>query len=70
MDAILDKFGKDVTTYAYDMENFRVEADVVPGTVFYSWVFGFGGDIRILAPSEAVEEIIDMSRRMITAESI
>ena len=27
MDAILDKFGKDVTTYAYDMENFRAEVD-------------------------------------------
>ena len=33
MDAILDKFGKDVTTYAYDMENFRVETDVVPHVV-------------------------------------
>ncbi len=41
--AVLDKLGKDVTTYAYDITNFRVEADVVPGTVFYSWVFGFGG---------------------------
>ena len=29
MDAILDKFGKDVTTYAYDMENFRVEVDAI-----------------------------------------
>ena len=27
MDTILDKFGKDVTTYCYDMENFRAEVD-------------------------------------------
>ena len=40
-DAILDKFGKDVTTYCYDMENFRAEVDVVPSSVFFSWVFGF-----------------------------
>ncbi len=43
IEAVLDKLGKDVTTYAYDIANFRVEADVVPRTVFYSWVFGFGG---------------------------
>ena len=56
MDAILDKFGKDVTTYCFDMENFRVEADVVPGTVFYSWVFGFGGKVVINGPAEVKEQ--------------
>ena len=56
MDAILDKFGKDVTTYAYDMENFRAEVDVVPSSVFYSWVFGFGGDVVINGPANVKEE--------------
>ncbi|MBP5169015.1 MAG: WYL domain-containing protein, partial [Oscillospiraceae bacterium] len=60
MDAILDKFGKDVTTYAYDMENFRVEADVVPGTVFYSWVFGFGGKVVINGPADVKEQYKEM----------
>ena len=56
MDAILDKFGKDVTTYCYDMENFRAEVDVVPSSVFYSWVFGFGGDVVINGPAEVKEQ--------------
>ena len=56
MDAILDKFGKDVTTYAYDMENFRAEVDVVPSSVFYSWVFSFGGDVIINGPADVKEE--------------
>jgi len=56
MDAIMDKFGKDVTTYAYDMENFRAEVDVVPSKVFYSWVFGFGGQVRIDGPATVKEE--------------
>ncbi len=60
MDAILDKFGKDVTTYAYDMENFRVETDVVPGTVFYSWVFGFGGKVVINGPADVKEQYKEM----------
>lgn len=56
MDAILDKFGKDVTTYCYDMENFRVEVDVVVSSVFFSWVFGFEGDVVINASAEVKEE--------------
>ena len=56
MDAILDKFGKDATTYCYDMENFRAEVDVVPSSVFYSWVFGFGGDVVINGPVDVKEE--------------
>ncbi len=48
----LDMFGKDVATYCCDMENFRAEVDVVPGSVFYSWVFGFGGDVVINKPAK------------------
>jgi len=64
MDAILDKFGKDVTTYAYDMENFRVETDVVPGTVFYSWVFGFGGKVVINGPADVKEEFKQLVKKV------
>ena len=64
MDAILDKFGKDVTTYAYDMENFRAEVDVVPSSVFYSWVFGFGGDVLINGPANVKEEYKQLVQRV------
>ncbi len=64
MDAILDKFGKDVTTYCYDMENFRAEVDVVPSSVFYSWVFGFGGAVVINGPAPVKEEYKEMVRRV------
>ena len=56
MDPIMDKLGQHVTTYAYDMENFRAEVDVVPSSVFYSWVFGFGGDVVINGPADVKEE--------------
>ena len=64
MDAILDKFGKDVTTYCYDMENFRAEVDVVPSSVFYSWVFGFGGDVVINGPANVKEEYKRMVQKV------
>ena len=63
MDAILDKFGKDVTTYCYDMENFRAEVDVVVSNVFFSWVFGFDGQVVISGPEEVKAQYNEMIRK-------
>ena len=56
MDAIIDKFGKDVTTYVYDMKHFLAKVDVASSKVFFSWVFGFGGDVVIKGPDYVREE--------------
>ena len=56
MDAIIDKFGTDVTTYACDQHSFRVVAEVAVGTVFYNWIFGFNGQVKIKAPEKVREE--------------
>lgn len=56
MKTIIDRFGEDVTTLAYDMESFRVVVDVEASPTFYGWVFGFGGKIEILGPEEIREE--------------
>ena len=56
MDAIIDKFGKDVKVLANDMRSFRVIANISVGSVFYSWVFGFGGKVTIKAPEEVKNE--------------
>ena len=60
MDAILDKFGMDVATYAYDMKSFKVEVNVAVSHVFYSWVFGFDGRVKILAPDDVKQEYKEM----------
>ncbi len=56
MDAIIDKFGRDVTVLANDMKSFRAVVTTSVGPVFYSWVFGFGGKVQIKAPDEVKEE--------------
>ncbi len=56
MDAIIDRFGTDVTTYACDQHSFRVVAEVAVGTVFYNWVFGFQGQVKIKAPESVKNE--------------
>ncbi len=55
MKVIIDKFGEDVTTLAYDMESFRVLTEVAISPTFFGWVFGFEGKIEILGPSEVKE---------------
>ena len=56
MDAIIDKFGPAVTTYACDQHSFRVEATVSIGTTFYNWIFGFHGRVKIRNPENVREE--------------
>lgn len=64
MDAIIDKFGPNVETHAYDQNSFLVIANVAVGNVFYNWIFGFGGKVKIRAP-EAVKE--EYRRQVINA---
>lgn len=59
MDAIIDRFGPDVETYACDQQNFRVITEVAVGTVFFNWVFGFGGLVKIKAPEDVKNQYRD-----------
>lgn len=60
MDAIIDKFGKDVDVSAYDENSFRVDVTTSVGNVFYSWIFGFGGRVYISRPDDVKYEYAEM----------
>ena len=66
MDSIIDRFGEDVTTYAYDMTSFRAVVNVAVSHVFYSWVFGFGGKVKIKGPENVKEKYAEMLRAAVT----
>lgn len=68
MDAVIDKFGEDVTILANDMRTFRAMVTTSVGPVFYSWIFGFGGKVLIKSPEEARTEYANLLRN--AAESI
>lgn len=55
MDAIIDHFGEDVATYPLNTTSFRTVVNVSTSHIFYSWIFGFGGLVKINGP-EAVKE--------------
>ncbi len=56
MDAIIDRFGPDVEIYACDQQHFRVIMKIAIGTVFFNWIFGFGGLVSIKAPEDVKEQ--------------
>lgn len=62
MDSIIDRFGADVTTYANDMTSFRAVVNVAVNHVFFSWVFGFGGKVKIKSPADVKQKYADMLR--------
>lgn len=65
MDAIIDRFGDDITTYANDMTSFRAIVNVATSHIFYSWVFGFGGKVKIRGPQTIKDTYLDLLNKAI-----
>ena len=60
MKTMIDRFGEDVKTLAYDMTSFRLITEVSASPTFFGWVFGFGGKVQILAPESVKEQYKQM----------
>lgn len=60
MKYIIDRFGEDVTTMVNSEKTFIASVDVALSPTFYGWVFQFCGDIRIITPKKAVDEMMEM----------
>ena len=56
MKTIIDRFGEDVETRPFDNTSFIAVVEVSVSPTFYSWVFTFGGKIKIAEPTEIKEE--------------
>lgn len=68
MDSIIDRFGEDVTTYANDLNSFRAVVNIAVSHIFYSWVFGFGGKVKIKGPENVKEKYYEMVRSALDTE--
>ncbi len=60
MDSIIDRFGEDVKVYANDMDSFRIIVNTTVSHIFFSWVFGFGGKVKIKAPLDVRNGYVEM----------
>lgn len=63
---IIDRFGEDVEITPVDAEHFRISVNVAPSPPFFSWVFTFGGCIRIEGPDSVLEEMRQMAKWLST----
>ena len=61
-DSAVDKFGSDVMMIPGQNGTFTLSATVVVSPVFFSWVFSFGGRVRILGPEHVRLQYQDMCR--------
>lgn len=61
MRSVIDHFGEDVATEVVAANHFRAAVDVAPTPPFFSWVFTFGGAIRIEGPEEVLAKMQDMA---------
>ena len=60
VDSILDRFGRSTKLTPVDDSHFRIKVDVAISNVFYSWVFGFSGKVRIEGPENVKTAYMDM----------
>lgn len=67
MDSIIDRFGEDVITYANDMTSFRAVVNIAVSHVFFSWVFGFGGKVKINSPDPVKEQYSKMLKSAVSS---
>lgn len=63
IDSIIDRFGEGVEITEAATEKFQITVNVATSHIFYSWVFGFGGKVKILRPDVVREEYIAMLDR-------
>ena len=64
---VIDRFGESVETEIATDKSFFAYVDVALSPTFYSWVFKFGGNIRILSPEKALAEVLVMAHSLINA---
>lgn len=65
IDSIIDRFGENIEITEAATEKFKITVNVATSHIFYSWIFGFGGKVRILGPEAVKEEYLNMVKKAI-----
>ena len=70
MDSLIDKFGTGIKTTRVDKDTFRTTVNVAVNHIFFAWVFGFCGKVRIAAPAEARVKYAKMLEEALNANMV
>lgn len=60
MKTVIDRFGEDVQTTRLETGYFKATVEISVSPTFYSWVFTFGGQIKILSPDKVKREYAEL----------
>ena len=61
MNKIIDLFGEDIRIMpGEDDEHFQITEQVMACSTFYSWIFNYGGKIKVVAPEEVKREFDEL----------
>ena len=60
IDTIIDRFGKDVKVFANDEKTFHIAVNIAVNHIFFSWIFGFGGLVKIVSPEDVKQKYAEM----------
>lgn len=63
MDAMIDRFGQKVKTKKVNDCHFETDVAVAVNSVFFSWIFGFGGKVKIVGPEDVKKQYAEMVRQ-------
>ena len=54
----IDRFGKDITIRKIDDGHCEINVNVNVSPQFFGWIFSLGKDVKVVGPSEVVEEML------------
>lgn len=60
IDSVIDKFGDDIEVIKNTKTTSIVTLDIVVSHIFFSWVFGFGGLVKIKSPKSVKKHYLHM----------
>ena len=66
MNAVVDRFGRDVMLIPDGEEYFNFTVPVAVSPMFLSWVIGFGAKAKILYPQSVVEQYQNLCRDVLS----
>ena len=65
INAVIDKFGKDVMIIKNDDSTFKAVINVKISPTFFAWIFTFSGKMKIISPQNVLNEFKGMLHEFI-----
>ena len=66
VDAVMDRFGRDVLMLKADDRHFEMTAVVSVSPQFFGWVFGLGNKVEIIRPDDVREQMKDVLKQTLS----